>query len=428
MIKPISNFELYLFFGYLPGFSEASLEWLNCDFDKDFGIGIDRESWWVSEGVKAVRGALAEEIGKQEPGADHILLLSGGMDSRLILGELLENLPKSRIIAVTYGIPGAWDFEIAQVITRKFGIRHEVINLLEEKWDIDGLAIAATRLEKPVSVYQSYVRQKITNRFGHGCVYWSGFMGDMLSGYGLLKTPNTNKVKAIQKYLAIEPTSNYQDKDFASEIINKIMVEFPWDHLSQSKFCLDDQLDFCLRQRYLTQPLLIFKGFTFGVPFLNRKWVNFCSNVPYKWRLEQHLYKRIIQETHKELSKIPYTNTAGMSLMATNQEVYLGKAIARIKPHIIRRDPYSSHPRTNYINWTEGLRHKGPFQDTVYTTLQDLKERTIIGNTDIDTWWRNHLDGKGDYTTLLMNLSSMELLLKAGIMDGSMETERTGVL
>ena len=90
------------------------------------------------------------------------------MDPRLVLGELLDILPKSRIIAVTYGIPGAWDFEIAQVIARKFGIKHEVINLLEDKWDIEELGKAATRLLRPVSVYQSYVRQKITNRFGAG--------------------------------------------------------------------------------------------------------------------------------------------------------------------------------------------------------------------------------------------------------------------
>jgi asparagine synthetase B (glutamine-hydrolysing) len=428
MIKPISDYELYLFSSYLPKFSEASLEWLGCDFDNDFGQGIDRESWWISEGVKAIKESMAEEVGNKPPAADHILLLSGGMDSRLVLGELLDILPKSRIIAVTYGIPGAWDFEIAQIIARKFDLRHEVINLLEDKWDIEDLGKAATRLLRPVSVYQSYVRQKITNRFGADCVYWSGFMGDMLSGYGLLRIPNTNKLEAIKKFLAIEPTPNYQDKEFESEIINKIMTEFPWDRLNQSKFCIDDQLDFCLRQRYLIQALLIYKGFTFGVPFLNRKWVNFSANVPYKWRLEQYLYKRIIQEGHKELSKIPYANTAGMSLMASNNEVYLGKAIARIKPYIIRRDPYGSHPRTNYINWTESLRHKGPFQETVYTTLQNLKERAIILDKDIDTWWHNHLNRKGDYTSLLMNLSSMELLLKAGIMECQMDGVLKGVL
>ena len=60
MIKPISDYERYLFFSYLPNFSEASLEWLKCDFDNNFGLGIDRKSWWVSEGVKAIKETMAE--------------------------------------------------------------------------------------------------------------------------------------------------------------------------------------------------------------------------------------------------------------------------------------------------------------------------------------------------------------------------------
>ena len=87
----------------------------------------------------------------------------------------------------------------------------------------------------------------------------------------------------------------------------------------------------------------------------------------------------------------------------------------KIKPYIIKRDPYRSHPRTNYINWTESLRHKGSFQETIYTTLQDLKKRSIIEAENIDTWWQDHLNRKVDYTTLLMNLSSLELLLKVGL-------------
>jgi asparagine synthetase B (glutamine-hydrolysing) len=427
MMKPITDYEMYLYLSYIPKFSEASLEWLNCDFDSDIGRGIESESWWIDEGIKTFRQTMADEVGSTDPGADHILLLSGGLDSRTILGGLLENLPKSRIIVATYGIPGAWDFEIAKGIAQKFGLKHEVINLLEERWDIDELVKAAARLERPVSVYQSYARQKINNRFGTGCVYWSGFMGDMLSGYDLQETPNTEKRAAIKKYLMEEPTPNYQDGAFEAEIINKILVEFPWDRLSQSKFCLDEQLNFSLRQRYLIQPILMVKGFVFKVPFLNRGWVNFISNSPHKMRMGQYLYKSVLQASYKELSELPFANTAGMSLFASKIEVDIGKVIAIIKPYIIRRDPYFSHPRTNYINWTEALRHKGSFQDTVYTTLQDLKKRAIFDNKDIDTWWHDHLDRKVDYTTLLTNLSSLELLLKVGVMQTSMDGNCQGI-
>jgi hypothetical protein len=96
MKETMSDYEMYLYFSYLPKFSEASLEWLNCDLDNDFGKGMDDESWWVYEGVKALKKTLADEVASIDANVTHILPLSGGLDSRAILGGLLENLPKSK--------------------------------------------------------------------------------------------------------------------------------------------------------------------------------------------------------------------------------------------------------------------------------------------------------------------------------------------
>ena len=199
-------------------------------------------------------------------------------------------------------------------------------------------------------------------------------------------------------------------------MIDKICVEFPWERLSQTKLTLDQQLIFSLKEKFLLFPILLVSGFTFKAPFMNKRWVNFMSNVPYKWLLGRHLYKKVIQESYKELSSLPSETGAGSSFHASKEEVLFRRAIAKIKPYFIRRDPYRSHPRTNYINWTESLRHRGTFQDAIYITLQDLKKRVIVDAKSIDTWWHDHLDRKEDYTTLLMNLSSLELLLKVGLM------------
>jgi hypothetical protein len=412
----ISDYEMYLYFGYLPRFSEASLDWLNCDFDNDFGKGIDDESWWVKEGVKAIKETMAGEIASTNANAIHIIPLSGGLDSRTILGGLLENLPKSKIIAATYGIPGAWDFEIAKTITRKFGLRHEVFNLLDEKWEIDKLIAAASRLKNPVSVYQSYVRQKINNYFGTDCIYWSGFMGDSLAGIDLPKIPSMNKREAIKYNFNLGSVNKYKGTAFQENTINKILSECPWVCLEQKKFTLDQQLDFAIVERQLTKPIVIFNGFTFKTPFLSKTWMDFISNVPYKWLFRRYIYKKIILESCKELSRLPSNAAAGMPLSASKYEIFLGRIIARVKPYIASKDPYHSPPRTNYVNWTECLRHKSFLQESVYTMLQDLKKRAIFNEKEIDTWWYDHLNRKVDHTKLLMNLSSLELLLKAGVM------------
>ena len=416
MQKTISDYELYLYFSYLPRFAKADLQWLKCDFDNDFGRGVDDEAWWVQEGVKALKETIASQVASTDKNASHIVLLSGGLDSRAILGGVLDNVPRTQIIAATYGIPGAWDYEIAKIITRKLGIRHEVFNLLDERWDIDQLVLAATRLKHPVSVYQSYIRQKINNHFGEGCVYWSGFFGDAIGGWDFPRIPSTDKLEAIKRFINIEPTPHYKDQAFRSELINKIYVEFPWAFLHQPKFSFDQLLIYCLKEKFLLQPIVIINGFNFMIPFLSQRWVNFMSNVPYKWLPGQYLYQRIIQESYEKLSKLPAQAGAGAPFYASKQEIFIRKAFAKVKPYVIRRDPYFSHPRTNYINWKESLRHKSFLQDSVYTTLQDLKKRAIFDNGEIDAWWQAHLGRKADYTILLMNLSSLELLLKAGVM------------
>jgi hypothetical protein len=302
------------------------------------------------------------------------------------------------------------------VIARKFGIRHETFDVSNEKWDIDQLIVSASRLKSPVSVYQSHIRQKVNNYFGTDCVYWSGLMGDTLAGSDLPAVPSRDKREAIKRHINLYPTHHYKDSQFEEEVINWVMAECPWDSLDQRKFLFDQQIDIGIRQKQLTRPIVLVNGFNFKTPFLNSNWSTFASNMPYQWLLGLHLYKRVIQESYPELSKLPSTATAGMSLFASKKLVYVGKAIAKVKPYILRRDVYRSHPRTNYINWREALRHKSSLQDTVYQTLQDLKKRAILNNKELDTWWADHLNRKRDCTILLMNLSSLELLLKAGVM------------
>ena len=416
MPNAISDYEMYLYMSFIPNFSEASLDWFIPDHIDEFDMGVDDEAWWIAEGVETFKKAILNEIASTRDGATHVVYLSGGLDSRIILGGLLESLPTSQIVVATYGIPGSWDFEIGSAIARRLGLRHEVFDLTKEKWNLDELVKAGKRLKEPISVNQAYVRQKITNHFGRNCVYWSGFMGDVLAGALMPKIPNTDKRRAILLLLELMITENYRDQAFLNQIIDRVIAEFPWDDIALSNFTLDQQLMIGLRQMQLTRPIVLIDGFTFKTPFLNEHWVNFSMNIPYKWLIGKHLYKEIIHAGFKELAKFPTSASFGMSVRASIYEIYLGKVIARLKPYIYRRDPYRSHPRTNYINWAESLRHKGYLQDSVYQTLQDLKKRALFDDKKIEMWWRDHLIRKADYATLLMNLSSLELLLKVGLM------------
>jgi len=138
------------------------------------------------------------------------------------------------------------------------------------------------------------------------------------------------------------------------------------------------------------------------------------NNTPYKW-LNRILYWRIIYENFKELSKLSAETAGGSSFYASRPEVFLRHVIARIQPYILRNDPCRSHLRTNYLNWTETLHYKSQFQDLVYSTLPDLKERMPLDGCEIDIWWQEHLTRKKHNTVLIMNLTRLAVLLKAGV-------------
>jgi len=71
--------------------------------------------------TRVIREAVAEEL----KNVDSILLsLSGGIDSRFLLGFALEILPREHITTITYGHPRSLDFSIGIGLAKKLGVKH----------------------------------------------------------------------------------------------------------------------------------------------------------------------------------------------------------------------------------------------------------------------------------------------------------------
>lgn len=407
-------FDRFLFFGYLPRFSEADLGWLVPEPGQYTDFPVEDEVAWVRAGLKTFRQVMKEHIEQTPPGAQHVVPLSSGLDSRAILGALLEKLPKESISTITYGIPGAWDYEIAPAVARACDLRHERINLLEEEWDLECLVEAAKRLKYPVNIYEAYVHQKVRDHFGPSYIFWSGFMADSLAGAHLWKEPSVTKDQAIHRFFEYNGDLQYKNQAFQTEILEQIKQEFPWLDPQRSGLCYDQQLDYGLRQKFYIHPVLTEQGFQIITPFTSKLWVDYILSTPYHLLRKEETYGKIVVASSPELFTLPVKNRAGLPLSSSKFMFLLSKAIARVLPRIVRKDPYGSHPRTNYINFCESLRHESGFQKVVYTTLQDLEKRKILDGLDIDSLWDDHLHRKSDHSRLLLSLSTLEILLKSG--------------
>lgn len=91
-----------LFYGYLPRFSQeaSELPWAACRRSADAGETDPQEL--INDGIRAFQKGF-ENI----EGECHVIPLSGRLDSRAILAELLRRVEPERLLTVTVGTPGS---------------------------------------------------------------------------------------------------------------------------------------------------------------------------------------------------------------------------------------------------------------------------------------------------------------------------------
>ena len=413
-----TDIPAYLHFGYLPRYEdgfEGILDklWLHLDTR----WLVDGESALVEKGTAVLYNALrqaVEAVGKDKL---HILPLSGGLDSRAILGGLLENVDRTKIQAVTFGTPGTWDYEIGQQVAQAVGVRCEAIDLTaaDWRWDIDGLRETAVQTKTPTWLFDAYVNRHIPQYFGTEAVYWSGFMGDPLAGSHLLPTDSVSWERARFQFIKrnqFARSMRLSPPDFAAENTLPDKPLLPADLLSY-----DEQLDFAIRQRCLISHIVLPQGYDYQTPFLHPEWVEFILNVPRQCRTELKLYKRILQAAYPTLFALPTKTNNGLPLQAPRWRQAIQTNKLRVRHRVRRYWPWINlgvPPQTNYIDFDDGLRHRADLQQLVYENIQSLKKRGVVDWLDLEAIWQRHQKRQANYADALRLLASLEIYLQVG--------------
>ena len=119
----------------------------------------------------------------------HIVPLSGGLDSRGILAGLIDAGLREQITAVTFGVPGSWNYELGRGLARKCGIKHRQIDLNTIEVSTEILLDTAREGGSWTFLIDGYFNSLIPKEYGSDAVYWSGFMGDTLAGGNRYRMP-----------------------------------------------------------------------------------------------------------------------------------------------------------------------------------------------------------------------------------------------
>lgn len=368
----------------------------------------------VSEGVEVLATACGATLNSQRHASVHVVPISGGMDSRAILGGLLKNVDSSHIQTVTFGTPGTLDFQIGKSVARAAGVAHTEIDLSAVSWDGETLIRFAGQCERSLAVFEPYLFHQVRVRFGCECVYWIGFMGDPLSGSHLLDQDSRTWDQARHRFGERNPYCRSTVLVPPGFDATEGLPSAPF--VDPGQLCYDEQLDFAVRQGCYIRPIVLLRGYHYRTPFLHPVWTRFILGVPRRYRQGQYLYKEILKAAYPRLFALPVKNNLGLPLTAPRWRRSLRRQRLRLRAGAKRFAPWIDSgisPGTNYIDFDRGLRERADLKAVVYESIQDLKKRRIVDWIDIDAIWDRHQKRRGNHADALILLASLEINLKA---------------
>ncbi len=417
MTEGPDKINVFLHYGYFPDakvtLPDSLRLWIdNYSFHEDFKNA--NEADLIIKGANALRKNFNLEIANDYD-KTHVVPLSGGLDSRTILANLLEQLDPSRILTVTFGRPGSPDFERARSIARKADVKWEAIDLSpgKWKWDTDMLVNTAKRSELPTRLFDTTVNHAIQEKFGKDSIYWSGFMGDSL---GCLE-PISKSIKNWE-----EARKAFVKRNCFPKKTRLTKMDFnPCNCLPAKPIVPPEKLDYysqlnhLIRQQCLTKHIYSPRGYDIRYPFLNHEWVKFILNVPSNYNFRQVLYRKIQRSYWPHLFNSwnsPFRDSSKWeSFKHRRRRNLIEKQIRKAFPRLGLK--LGADKSVKYIDWNFALLNQSDFKSVIYSNLQDLKARKIIDWLDIEKLWIYNQNSKKGLAFGFMTLAALELHLKA---------------
>lgn len=366
----------------------------------------------IQDGIDALKRSFDELVSRTPDEATHVLPLSGGLDSRLILAELYDhpNIRPAQIQTVTFGTPGTWDFEIGQRVANEVGVQNIAINLTASEFDWSWKAIAEyARSCRPNKFLEGYINSQVPKRTDGERVFWSGFMGDPTAGAHQPKDPTNSWETACEKFASWnkEPNERLAPPKYDP---TTILPDEPF--LDSARLSYEEQLDFAVRQQYFIRPVVQPSTHHYLTPFLQDEWLSFAFRLPSEYRSERRLFSELMQEAHPQLFSLPTDARYGLPLSVPNWRMQIN----RVGYHLVEKitslfGVNYTLPWTNYLKFETAYRRRACFRTLAKNAVEYFESRDIADYLDGRQIWECHQTGK-NYAAELNILISLALYLQ----------------
>jgi len=379
-----------------------------------YEFGEERPDAPLEEMLSAAKDAWSRAVAAEleRGGAAHCLALSSGLDSRLIFGELLEQLPASEITTCSWGSPGTWDATHAPELARVAGTRHISLDYCDDIWSADLIRETARETDANAPVNISASLQRMKRELG-GTAYWVGFLGGTLAGSQM---PPASVEDPVEWFLRWNPGRG-ASQQFAAEFAPELRWHVPLEHGEPSlpPVWAAESIQFYNRGERRVGNQILPRCFDCRTPFVRPEWTGFILQVPRRYREGRMLQQEMLKRFYPKLARVPSGSLQGRAVLgdarSTIRPGFRVWRYARLVGYALGF-PAPTHPRDirnhhNNILTAEDLR------SAVEELMEAASRRPFLDGRRVRRLWRNFLARREVWWHKVGLIASLEANLQA---------------
>lgn len=364
------------------------------------------EEQLLQEGARTLRQTFEQLF---DPGQEHVIPLSGGLDSRLILAALAELTEVKNLHTVTFGIPGSYDYDFGCHVAKHAGTRHTAVAIDGFTYDMADLVERGKRMHAQVSMFFAAPLWQFERLFG-GSVIWSGYVGDAIAGSHLYREPAPTFEAAKRRYLKRRAIVRSGPLHRGSD--DALLPFVAEGNIEPSVVTYDEQVLFAEGVRKFTTPIVLMDGFQYRTPFINSPWMDFMMSIPAQYRLDEDLLLKLTARMYPKLFGLPTKMFYGVGPTLRRELVLATRVLNKLKRFGKRRLPFLGYPPALYNDFDERFRDSPDLMQIARECLDGLRRRQVVDWLDLDALWRRHQDRAVNVGDALAILSSLEINLR----------------
>jgi asparagine synthase (glutamine-hydrolysing) len=378
---------------------------------------------WLEMTKEAMRTAVERQSG----GAARLgMLLSGGLDSRYLLGLICGGAANCNLQTFTWGIPHCDDARYAREAAASRGTNHHFFELRPD-W-LMGLADECARqVDGMGNILNLHARAVVEQCAPHADVIVKGFLGDAMAGYAQMHQhwADYDDDTRIQAHLSVHRAQGVitfeqpeQDELFTPEFRTTV-GNAVWESYrrgmdeSGSTLLADQRIYFDYRQRVPRHTLngveVVRARAAVRLPFADNDLIDLFLRMPPGLRYGRRIMRDAFIEEYPDLAKIPSPDD-GLPMIecARTTRIRVGRLVRwQLQKAGLKQVSYLGlRPYKDYPAW-----FRGPLRPWVEATLLD-KRHLERGDFNPDTIRRlvnEHMSGQHNHVLKLGALLSIEL-------------------